>query len=74
MPAVANETLADSSNAPSYVRRVRDQLDAAEIADALAGLSVCRRSQYFQEREHYLDTHNFGSYASRLIEALGLGN
>jgi hypothetical protein len=71
LPTVASEDLAESLEAPSYVRRVADALDAREIADALSVL-LTWKTDTEQERATYTASHGMDVYADGLCKILGL--
>ena len=71
LPTVANQDLAENLQAPSYVRRVSDQLDPQEIARALAEmLDTAGRHDREFERTDYCATHSMARYAKSLLEIL----
>jgi glycosyltransferase involved in cell wall biosynthesis len=75
VPTVANDDLASAVEAPSYVRRVPDQLSPVLIAEAAADLidSAGReRLRWDGERHSYTAEHNFRRYAEGLAIGLGL--
>lgn len=74
LPTVTNASLAESVNAPSYVRRVPDRLSPILIAEALADLlssGLCHTRPEL-ERQGYVAAHSFAIYAEKLCHALGL--
>jgi hypothetical protein len=71
LPAVANADLAESLEAPSYVRRVSDRLDVQEIASALSLTLTCKTGTE-QERAAYTAAHSMDVYAEGLCKILGL--
>jgi hypothetical protein len=72
LPAVASEDLAESLEAPSYVRRVSDRLNAREIADALSLLLTWKIDTEY-ERAAYAAAHSTDVYAAGLLKALSIG-
>jgi hypothetical protein len=72
LPTVASEDLAESLEAPSYVRRVTDALEPREIADALAGLLTWKIDTEY-ERAAYGAAHSMDGYAAGLLKALSIG-
>ncbi len=74
LPTVANDSLADSCDGPSYVTRIQNHISPLLLAERLASMHECRPSdaQMLSERHSYLEEHNFTIYTQRLIEALGL--
>lgn len=75
LPAVANANLADAMEAPSYVRRVPDNLSPTLIAEQISELVKVRagRACLEDERKRYIDQHSFKHYAERLMGILGVG-
>jgi len=71
LPAVASADLAESLEAPSYVRRVSDALDVQDIANALAVL-LTWKTDTEQERAAYAAPHSMDVYAEGLCKILGL--
>lgn len=71
LPAVASRDLAENIDAPSYVKRVSDELDPAEIATALAA-QLDTRFNTEPERQAYCATHSMANYASSLLKILAL--
>jgi hypothetical protein len=71
LPTVASEDLAESLEAPSYVRRVTAALDAREIADALSVLLTWKTDTEY-ERAAYAAAHSMDVYAEGLCKILGL--
>jgi glycosyltransferase involved in cell wall biosynthesis len=72
LPTVASEDLAESLEAPSYVRRVSDRLNAREIADALSVLLTWKIDTEY-ERAAYAAAHSTDVYAAGLLKALSIG-
>jgi len=72
LPSVANVSLAEGSDAPSYVRRVPDALSPLLVAEALADLLDEGRAGIEPARQAFAEAHCFRVYAARLCEALGL--
>jgi glycosyltransferase involved in cell wall biosynthesis len=72
LPTIANEDLAASMDAPSYVRRVPDQLSPPQIAEALqeAYEAGRHRTRTGPEREAYTREHSFDRYARELLRVL----
>jgi glycosyltransferase involved in cell wall biosynthesis len=69
LPSVATRDLAENIAAPSYVRRVSDTLDVAEIADALeATLEAPRNTE--PERAAHCETFSMARYAQKLLDML----
>ncbi len=71
LPAVASADLAESLDAPSYVRRISGALDPKEIADALSVL-LTWKTDTEQERAAYAAAHGMDVYAEGLCKILGL--
>ena len=78
LPSVASATLADSIDAPDYVRAVPDNPSPVLVAEAAASLLGRRSHDGLERRSHddarraYVASHGFDSYAARLCAALGL--
>ncbi len=72
LPTVANVSLAEGADAPSYVRRVPDALSPLLVAEALADLLDEGRARIDPARQAFAEAHSFRVYAERLCEALGL--
>jgi glycosyltransferase involved in cell wall biosynthesis len=75
IPTVANQDLAESMEAPSYVFRIADRPSPVLLAEALAAAiesSEAIRRQQDDERRAYCDVHSFRGYAERLCAALSL--
>jgi glycosyltransferase involved in cell wall biosynthesis len=71
LPAVASRDLAENLQAPGYIRRVSDQLNPREIAQALAEmLDSAARHDREHERADYCATHSMARYATSLLEIL----
>jgi glycosyltransferase involved in cell wall biosynthesis len=71
LPTVASRDLAENLQAPSYVRRVSDQLNPQEIALALREtLDAAARHDREFERTDYCATHSMSRYAKSLLEIL----
>ncbi|MGI4976864.1 MAG: glycosyltransferase [Janthinobacterium lividum] len=74
LPTVANQDMADATNAPGFVRRVPDKLAPVLVAEAIADLiaadGVVERDG--AERRAFEARHNFGAYADQLCQAVGL--
>jgi len=69
LPSIATRDLAENITAPSYVKRVSDMLDTAEIATALeATLAAPRNTE--AERTAHCETFSMARYAQYLIEIL----
>jgi len=75
MPAVASAELAETCEAPSYIKRVPDIPSPLFIAEGLAAICEERtsRERFWPERERYCQSHSFAEYARRLSEILGFG-
>lgn len=77
IPVVATSNLADSVEAPSYVRRIPDHLSPLLAAENLATLYEAvghdGRGRFLGERNEYCERHSFAYYAQRLEEILGFG-
>ncbi len=71
LPSVANADLAENLQAPSYVKRVADRLDAAEIATALAA-ALAGPNDTAAECRTYRAAHSMSSYAENLSGILGI--
>lgn len=74
LPCVATTELADSCDAPSYVRTVPSQNAPLQLAEHLASIWEDRQKAAFhiEARNEYLSVHNFGYYVKRLREILEL--
>jgi glycosyltransferase involved in cell wall biosynthesis len=74
LPTVANQDLAESMEAPSYVFRVPDRPSPVLIAEALATVMDSRAATRPRddERRAYCDVHSFRAYAEQLCAALSL--
>jgi hypothetical protein len=75
LPAVANESLAESCDAPDYVTRVHNHVSPLIVAEQLREIYDTRRRNdplLLQQREAYLAEHNFAKYSERLLQALEL--
>lgn len=74
LPAVANANLADAMEAPSYVRRVPDNISPTLIAEQVSELAgnYANRACLADERRNYNERHSFKRYAERLVSILGL--
>ena len=71
LPTVANSELAESCDAPSYVRKIAPRFSSLIIAEPLLEMFRAGRERTWEEeRQQYLDSHSFRSYAARLIECL----
>jgi glycosyltransferase involved in cell wall biosynthesis len=71
MPSVANESLAASSDTPSYVTRIADRLSPHDLAEALAVcLANSDRAAFEEQRQAFLQKHSFSNYSSRITELL----
>jgi glycosyltransferase involved in cell wall biosynthesis len=75
VPVVATTDLAESVDAPSYVKRIPDHISPLLVAERLAGIYEQTRSRAsgMEERNEYCRLHNFAYYAQRLEEILALG-
>jgi hypothetical protein len=71
LPTVASADLADTLEAPSYVRRVADVPDPAEIARQLSLLLTWKIDTEY-ERAAYAAAHGMAGYAEGLCKILGL--
>jgi len=71
LPSVASKDLAETLDAPSYIRRVADLPDPAEIAKQLS-LALTWKSDTEYERAAYAATHGMPAYAEGLCKILGL--
>ncbi len=71
LPSVANADLAESLNAPSYVTRVDDGLQPADIATALTDI-LARFWETEDARADYAARHNMREYAKGLCKLLGI--
>ena len=69
LPTVANDELAANLQAPPYVKRVSDALDADEIAAALDELLAAPRDTA-AECAAYRDAHSMDVYAENLLRLL----
>ncbi|WP_339071848.1 glycosyltransferase [Methylovirgula sp. 4M-Z18] len=75
LPSVANVTLAEAIDVRlSYVRTISDTLSPQMIADALASLHACgtTRETIEPERENFMQSRSFATYARELCDALQL--
>jgi glycosyltransferase involved in cell wall biosynthesis len=74
LPTVASRDLADNVDAPSYIRRVADEPDPREIADAFIALIVAGpvRAAWDAERRDYCERRSMTRYARNLCEILEL--
>lgn len=72
MPTVASKGIANSVEAPSYIRRVPDVLRPLLIAEQIINLhSQNMPSQRISEERHrYVKKHSFSHYAKRLLEVV----
>jgi glycosyltransferase involved in cell wall biosynthesis len=75
VPVVATTDLAESVDAPSYVKRIPDHISPLLVAECLAGIYEQPRSRAagIEERNEYCRLHSFAYYAQRLEEILALG-
>jgi hypothetical protein len=71
LPSVASADLADTLDAPSYIRRVADVPDPAEIAKQLS-LILTWKSDTEYERAAYTAARGMPAYAEGLCKILGL--
>jgi glycosyltransferase involved in cell wall biosynthesis len=73
LPSVANLDLANAVDAPSYVRRIPDNISpilaAEQIAELLEGRGHATRAN--AERTQYVATRSFRSYTDQLMTVLG---
>ncbi len=74
LPSVANDDLADNLDAPEFIRRVGDELDAAAIAEAFAGLIAqgLPRDAHEEARRAYCALHSMDNYVTGLFRLLEL--
>ena len=74
LPTVANDDLAESMEAPSYVVRVSDRPSPVLIAEGLAVAAEIHRGRQHvdEERAEFYAKHNFRIYAEQLCAALSL--
>jgi glycosyltransferase involved in cell wall biosynthesis len=74
LSCVANNDLARSCDAPSYVAVVPDRFSPLQVAEQLALIWEAQSGAVWNRdaRAAYLETHNFEYYAKRLIEILGI--
>jgi len=74
LPGVASSELAKSCDAPVYVSTVPDRFSPLQVAEQLALIWEAHtgRANYADVRTTYLQRHNFGYYAKRLTEILGM--
>lgn len=74
LPTVSSAELAETCEAPSYVRRVPSRWSPLLIAEALAVLHEARdcRQSVLEERAEYCRNHSFDLYCARLKEVLHL--
>lgn len=76
LPAVANESLAESCDAPSYVHAVPDCSSPLLLAEALARIWEDRKERHsrhiLEERNEYCRRHSFDFYVERLKQILAL--
>jgi hypothetical protein len=72
LPTVANEDLAESCDAPRYIKRVPDHLSPLLIAEAVADIFETRAYQerVCEERLSFCARHNFDYYAQELSRIL----
>lgn len=70
MPAVANHGIAESVEAPDYIRRVPDVLSPLIIAEQI--LDIYDQSNFEKrtsdERTQYIEKHSFERYAAEILE------
>ena len=69
LPAVANQDLAGNLSAPSYIKRIPDRLDPAQIATAFGEL-LENSFNTEPERLAYCENHSMARYAKTLLEIL----
>jgi glycosyltransferase involved in cell wall biosynthesis len=72
LPSVANEHLAESMLAPSFVRRVPDSLSALLVAEAVLDIesSGQAHSRPIEEARAFARRHSPAAYCAQLLEAL----
>jgi hypothetical protein len=72
LPTVASADLAESLEAPSYIRRVADVPDPAEIARQLS-LALTWKTDTEYERADYAGARSMDAYAAGLLRVLSIG-
>lgn len=74
LPTVANAHLADACEAPPYIRRVPDEIDALYVAQAMAEIveTGLHNKRPLDECRAALADRNFEAYAERLLTTLNL--
>jgi glycosyltransferase involved in cell wall biosynthesis len=74
LPCVTTRDVALSCDAPVYTLTVPDRFSPLQVAEQLALIWETRIGgpAHTAARSAYLETHNFGFYAKRLIEILGI--
>ncbi|MDE8344760.1 MAG: glycosyltransferase [Acidocella sp.] len=73
LPGIANQDLAENLEAPAFITRVSDRLDAGEIAGALQKiLDIGHDTE--PARAQYHVTHGMAAYARGLMACVGLGS
>lgn len=75
IPTVSNMHLAEAMEAPDWVRQVPDEISAVLIAEQLATIIAegFHRERPLVARATFVKARSFAVYATRLMEALGLG-
>ena len=74
LPTVANAELAETMDAPAYIRRIPDPVSPVLLANALADLIAegTHLTRPLAESAAYAAEHNFARYADGLCGLLGL--
>jgi hypothetical protein len=72
LPAVASADLAEALDAPSFIRRVADVPDPAEIARQLS-LALTWKTDTEYERADYAGARSMDAYAAGLLRVLSIG-
>jgi glycosyltransferase involved in cell wall biosynthesis len=73
IPTVASSELAQSCDAPSYVRRLQEPWSPLQLAEALLTIYENRpdANDLLEERTNYVQEHSFDIYCQRLRDHLG---
>ncbi len=75
LPSVANDHLADAMQAPSYIRRIPDNLSSVLLAEAILDIleSGENRNRPLVARAEFHQTHSAEAYCAGLLALLNIG-
>ena len=72
LPTVANSSLAEAMEAPSFVRRIPNGISPVLLAEELVSIFEECKPRSIDDARAFKQTHNFEIYTQRLLNTFGL--